>query len=517
MPERKVVPAATGRRHRAAQKRSKTGCRTCRARRIKCDEGPGSCRNCTSTGRTCDGYDLHRLPIKRGLGPIIGVGPGRCMTSDEKRGLSYFQHHLIPNFVVFFDSPLWQESILQSCHADPAVSHAVNMFSAIHQDAEATGMPLAGVNWQNARHRFAMEQASRSYALLRQRRASVDPQFRHVMLLCCLLFVMSEVLLGQYANAIAHLRGGLRLLQESKRLGLSVCGALIKTFTSLNLQSMHAGVIESVLYIDDGQQHDDRAASDVFHTLEEARQALGCITDKWTPFVAKCWRLSETEIMADYEALWLERRQVQSAFEQFMPRFELFCETSYTKLSHKEQRGTNLIRIQYLGMIMAIKTSLRDDHDPNLLVSEQVGLLSANEALMENFFDRPTFSLEPGIIGGLYSVASKCPDLRVRCRAIEALRSWPRYEGMLNSQNAATAAVKGVKMELHKLQHNLRISPTFIPTQSGSATGTPAMLTTHLFNLYLPQQQELAFQYTAFNVSMPEAMYMRIRRLHRLL
>ncbi|CEL11887.1 hypothetical protein ASPCAL14982 [Aspergillus calidoustus] len=28
---------------------------------IKCDEAPESCRNCTSTGRSCE-YDLQRLP-----------------------------------------------------------------------------------------------------------------------------------------------------------------------------------------------------------------------------------------------------------------------------------------------------------------------------------------------------------------------------------------------------------------------------------------------------------------------
>ena len=377
------------------------------------------------------------------------------MTSDEKRGFSYFQYHLIPSLVVFFDSPLWQESVLQMCHADPAVCHAVNMLSAIHQDAEAQGMRLTGVDLENARHRFALEQAARSFALLRKRRASVDPQLRHVMLLCCLLFVMSEVLLGQYANALAHLRSGLRVLEESKRLGLSVSRGLINTFTSLNLQSTHAGAIESVLYIADGQQDgpdDSRATPDVFHNLGEARQAFSRITDCWTQLIAKCWRLSDTELRAEYETLWLERRRVLSSFEHFKSRFERFYEDSYTRLSDKEQRGMNLLLIQYHGMMMSLKACLRDHRDLNMLIPEQVALLSAHEALMENFSDRPTFSLEPGIIGGLYSVASRCPDLRVRYRAIEALRSWTRYEGMVNSQTAAAAAEKSLKMELRKLQ-----------------------------------------------------------------
>lgn len=34
----------------------KSGCITCKIRKIKCDEEKPSCRRCTSTGRTCDGY-----------------------------------------------------------------------------------------------------------------------------------------------------------------------------------------------------------------------------------------------------------------------------------------------------------------------------------------------------------------------------------------------------------------------------------------------------------------------------
>ncbi|KAL2443840.1 hypothetical protein ABEF95_013578 [Exophiala dermatitidis] len=40
----------------AAKRRTKTGCLTCRKRRIKCDEGKPSCRNCIKSKRECAGY-----------------------------------------------------------------------------------------------------------------------------------------------------------------------------------------------------------------------------------------------------------------------------------------------------------------------------------------------------------------------------------------------------------------------------------------------------------------------------
>ncbi|KAK3389398.1 hypothetical protein B0H63DRAFT_98397 [Podospora didyma] len=37
-------------------KRSRTGCLTCRKRRIKCDEGKPTCKNCLKSKRECEGY-----------------------------------------------------------------------------------------------------------------------------------------------------------------------------------------------------------------------------------------------------------------------------------------------------------------------------------------------------------------------------------------------------------------------------------------------------------------------------
>jgi hypothetical protein len=47
-----------GSRHKKEiKRRTKTGCLTCRKRRIKCDEGHPACRNCQKSKRECLGYD----------------------------------------------------------------------------------------------------------------------------------------------------------------------------------------------------------------------------------------------------------------------------------------------------------------------------------------------------------------------------------------------------------------------------------------------------------------------------
>ncbi|KAH9823708.1 White-opaque regulator 1 [Teratosphaeria destructans] len=46
-----------GRHKKEIKRRTKTGCMTCRKRRIKCDEGQPTCRNCAKSKRECLGYE----------------------------------------------------------------------------------------------------------------------------------------------------------------------------------------------------------------------------------------------------------------------------------------------------------------------------------------------------------------------------------------------------------------------------------------------------------------------------
>ncbi|RAH53374.1 C6 zinc finger domain protein [Aspergillus piperis CBS 112811] len=454
MPGELIVRTESAQRRRKPGKRSRTGCRTCRVRRIKCDEAPGSCRNCTSTGRACDGYDLHRFPIKRELClPTLGMGVGGIMTSDEKRGFSYFQYRLVPDLVGFFDSWLWQKLVLQMCHSDPAVCHAVNMVSAIHQDAEERGMRLAGEDLQNPKHRFALEQAARSFAHLQKRRASPDPQLREVVLVCCLLFVMAELLLGEFARAFIHLRSGTQILEESLRLGIPVIPCLSETLRVLNSQSSHVGDFESESGIQgEAENERDIETFDGFESLKVARQCFQRVMYRVIPFIATAWRLPQTEILANYETLWAKRQRLLSSLEHLAERFELFYQREYATLNAKEQIGADIVRLQLVAKTIVLKTCLLDEYDYRLLTLEYSNLLSGYEKFMDRFPCRPTITLDYGLSFGLFAVASKCPDLGIRLRAVDALRRWPHYEGMINSNAGAGIAVEAIKLELHKMQ-----------------------------------------------------------------
>ncbi|TGZ77554.1 hypothetical protein EX30DRAFT_199319 [Ascodesmis nigricans] len=61
-PQRYQLPSndkvmSGGRHKKEIKRRTKTGCLTCRKRRIKCDEGHPTCHNCAKSKRECLGYD----------------------------------------------------------------------------------------------------------------------------------------------------------------------------------------------------------------------------------------------------------------------------------------------------------------------------------------------------------------------------------------------------------------------------------------------------------------------------
>ncbi|KAK5651568.1 hypothetical protein OQA88_11933 [Cercophora sp. LCS_1] len=60
-------PSGSQPRKPTVRKRTKTGCLTCRKRRIKCDEGKPTCNNCIKSKRQCEGYN-QRLTFKEPLG-----------------------------------------------------------------------------------------------------------------------------------------------------------------------------------------------------------------------------------------------------------------------------------------------------------------------------------------------------------------------------------------------------------------------------------------------------------------
>ncbi|RAK97952.1 Zn(II)2Cys6 transcription factor domain-containing protein [Aspergillus ibericus CBS 121593] len=483
---RKLSTTAPEKRRKSNGTRSRTGCRTCRVRRIKCDETPGKCNNCTSTGRSC-AYDMHRLPraaAGQGLDNkiICQVADGFrwAMTSDERRCFSHFQHFTIPSLLELFDSALWRNLVLQISYSEPAVYHAAVALSAIHQDVEQWGMPLPGQTRQNVWQKFALEQSARSYGILSKRNAS-DPRLREIMLLCCLLYSLLELLQGQYERACRHLQGGLRILKEikvQKQLAddteSPVEKCLVAAFVQLDIQSTYYGVHGPVLCVDTelGKYQWQLNQPEMFSTLLEARQAIEPLVSGVFRFTSESWPLSAADVARDYDSLLPRQERLLSQLNLYADLFSPFYFGSYAGLSYREQRGADIIYILHRCLTLSVKTCLLAK-DPAVLdcyTPEYQEALYLVEALLYKYPERPTFTLDVGILPTLYLISFKCYDVRVRLRAIEALQHWPHREGLFESKWMSFLLLEFIKADMKK---DVLSMPEFPSESSSSSTGSP--------------------------------------------
>ncbi|RAK85514.1 C6 zinc finger domain protein [Aspergillus costaricaensis CBS 115574] len=461
-------PAASTRR-RTGGRRSRTGCRTCRARHKKCDETPGACTNCTSTGRTCDGYEFHRLPreVRRPRKAVVGISVPASLTHrihwvmspDEQRSFAYFQHQSMPAFLGWFDSSLWQKLLIQLSHAEPAVYHAAVALSAVHQDAEKKGMPLAREDLDNTWHRFALEQAGRSISLLNARRTSQDPCLREVTLLCCLLFTLFELLRGRYDDAFRHLHGGIHILKSlgaHRQLDSAAMSkppvewCLVEAFAHLDVQSSQFGVGGPIWFTDE-QDHIrlGNEKSTAFQTLAEARQAFDRVMGTVLLFTAKASGFTHSQIASDYERLYKKQLNLCLQIDTFAQAFNTFRTKYFPQLSPKQQRGADIIHLHQRAATLILQTCLLDRNQPVLdqYTPEFENVLSLVDAIMHASPERPSVCFDMGIIPPLTLVATGCRDYSVRWSAIEMLQSWPHREGTWDSNLCAQLAIQTMKVE----------------------------------------------------------------------
>jgi hypothetical protein len=132
-------------RTRESTSKVRTGCSTCKARRVKCDESKPICRRCTIGGRKCEYNTARAAPPPRN---VITVYLPRTQSQPvffvNDRGLDFFHQNLAAKLDGQFDSKFWSKLVLQLSHSEPSIRHAVSAISVIYQDVESSLRHPAG-------------------------------------------------------------------------------------------------------------------------------------------------------------------------------------------------------------------------------------------------------------------------------------------------------------------------------------------------------------------------------------
>ena len=210
-----------------------------RARHIKCDSAKPICLRCSSSGHRCGGYGfqpkhfswLYRKPTTKS-GEAEGEGsvchdatiitprlslldlPG--ISSYERRNFELFRLQTAQDLSGLFQSDFWTSVVPQVSHSEPAVLHASVALGALHQKSVMSGMSVPMQDMKDKVVQFSLSQFNQSINLLKVRAEHAqDRESGQALLICCILFISIEILLGHYGTAMLHLHNGCNILYNS--------------------------------------------------------------------------------------------------------------------------------------------------------------------------------------------------------------------------------------------------------------------------------------------------------------
>lgn len=103
----------------------RSGCRTCKKRRLKCDETKSRCLRCINGQYICDGYDIIR-PLS-----VVLLGPA------QKRSLAYYKERTAVSTSSFGKTELCSRGVLQCAQIEEAVQWMVVALDALHEGSVA--------------------------------------------------------------------------------------------------------------------------------------------------------------------------------------------------------------------------------------------------------------------------------------------------------------------------------------------------------------------------------------------
>lgn len=194
----------------------RTGCVTCKQRRVKCDERKPTCNRCAKAGRQCRGYAPPPPKDRNAAGqPLVIISyiapdhsisflPG--MATRERRSLEFFKQHTL---LEAFATPEWPEHVLRTSTYEGSVRHAIVALGALHEHFSATSQMDED---------FAMRQYSKAMKQIMKLDMTSNTS-TDTALISCILFACIESLQGHYRSSLLHINSGLQILKEQETSG----------------------------------------------------------------------------------------------------------------------------------------------------------------------------------------------------------------------------------------------------------------------------------------------------------
>lgn len=498
-----------------------------RIRHKKCDEVRPTCRRCAAANVVCDGYPSDQppssteaggsahsqtvarsasstswssptnssrsSPSRRHSAPFFTINPIVFESATEAR---YFHHFRVCTRFGLAESAglldFWDTYALPIAHQEDYLRQTISAVGAAHQlfVIRSYTASSSSSSWDTDQENAAMQQYNRAISSLVKAMSSPNSvASTHGALLCCLMFVTFESLLGRYSESIKHIQSGFQLLASLDaggqirdaglwqqtydmfaRLGLEfsafmdapltpalpsntpvaplVVGKDEQPFDDLNeaMYSLRTLDIGHFIALHEAEQqhliHNSRPPTPQgkMARADPYAQGLSRGTSRSPASISSFVSNNNTMTTSKtFGPLWEEHWN--DRFYAWNRRFERTAQNlpPAAELSDRDRGILARLRLQQSFWQVAVELSHNGGDPAGVSHATCEECLERAERLAAPFLaaNKPTFSLDGDLISDLSFIISVCRDPAQRDRAMALLRSLNRREGIWDSREIA--------------------------------------------------------------------------------
>lgn len=437
-------------RTRESTSKVRTGCSTCKARRVKCDEAKPTCRRCAVGSRKCE-YKTTRptAPSRNVITVYLAPTQRQPVIFKNDRGFDFFHHNLATKLDGQFDSKFWSRLVLQLSHSEPSVRHAVSAISVIYQDFESSLRNPAGYVNANPEAQREWDKAIKSLSA----RIQAHPNSNLVPLACCLLFTCIEFLRGNIESSMLHVQNGINILAALPRntnvasypgSNLSsddleaIEDHIVPMFSGLNVLCSLAGTITPPTYAPTAQE--DSPHKDLAHS----RRRFFAISDTCIRFIGKS-QAAMSQIDMDH---LIEQVKLQRRLGAWRGQLDELVKRMRAAGNPVKEDGLYLLLVHYKVIYIWMQVcTIAGEMATDSHHADFEELVYYAEQTVKPMATPQPMSFDIQILGPLYYATLKCRHPIIRRRALELMKVAPRREGLWNAHYAYVAAKRVIELE----------------------------------------------------------------------
>ncbi|OGM51013.1 C6 finger domain protein [Aspergillus bombycis] len=447
----------------SAKVKSRTGCTTCKIRKVKCDEAKPQCVRCKNTGRRCT-YALNQSDTRIARPSTLTIQSNYPLCdfvnheSQERRAFEYYFHRAGPAIGGYLDHRFWRGVVPELCRSEPAVWDAVVAISAFFEDPDPfIGPPMVLPDAKLVRkHTKAVSWYSRSMARVRQRVAYNDFN-PHVALITCVLYICIETLQGHVVEALQLYEQGVHLIMTLRHSATMpyYANVLREVITPMFFRLGSAAMISGGYPVRESFRPISVHENPRFATIAAAQTAvIELLTEAFQlgNEAARCYRLprcdgnTASSLKEQQCALTLRLDSWERAFSNLKHR-----EMEQPSSSPNAGAVSTLLTYHTVASTM-VSTCLADNemvYDAQRDQFRQIVQHATSALSASNVVDgaQPPFTFETGIGLPLFYTAVKCRDRYLRREALNLLRRAPPVQAFFKCAAWAALAETIISVE----------------------------------------------------------------------